>query len=170
MLSIKKILIPCIALLLSACIEDLAPESKDIRSSDSFEVKISEDFNITTTTDEVVNLADELANNDAVVLYFTMWCTTCGGHMDEINYKSDSYPNIRFLLVDFISGSISQAKRQQRDNGYNNMTTLVDNDNILENMYDGKMAATIVINNQSEIIFNEVYKSRLYDVLDSLNP
>lgn len=170
MLSIKKILIPCIALLLSACIEDLAPESKDIRSSDSFEVKISEDFNITTTTDEVVNLADELANNDAVVLYFTMWCTTCGGHMDEINYKSDSYPNIRFLLVDFISGSISQAKRQQRDNGYNNMTTLVDNDNILENMYDGKMAATIIINNQSEIIFNEVYKSRLYDVLDSLNP
>jgi len=90
--------------------------------------------------------------------------------MDEINYKSDTYPNIRFLLVDFISGSISQAKNYQRDNGYNNMTTLVDNDDILQNMYEGKMAATIVINNQSEIIFNEVYKSRLYNVLDSLNP
>jgi len=170
MLLIRRLLIPCLAILLSACVEDLAPESKDIRNSDSFKIKISENFNITTTTDEVISLEDELANNDAVVLYFTMWCTTCGGHMDEINYKSDSYPNIRFLMVDFISGSISQAKNYQRDNGYNNMTTLVDDDDILQNTYDGKMAATIVINNQSEIVFNEVYKSRLYDVLDSLNP
>lgn len=170
MLLIKKILLPSLALLLSACVEDLAPESKDIRNIDSIESKISEDFSAKTTNDEIVNLKDELANHDAVVLYFTMWCTTCGGHTDEIIYKSDSYPSVRFLLVDFVSGSISQAKRQQRDNGYDDMTALVDNDDILQKIYDGKMASTIVINNQNKILFNEVYKSRLYDVLDNLNP
>ncbi len=166
--SIKHVLFISIALLLSACIEDLAPESKDIRSSEDFEIIISDNFNLLTTEEISIELEDELATHDAVVLYFTMWCTTCSGHMDEINYKMDSYPNIRFLMVDFISATISQSKNYQRDNGYNQMTTLVDNNDILQNMLDGKMASSIIINKQKEIIFNEVYKSRLYDVLDNL--
>lgn len=166
--SIKHFICISMALLLSACVEDLAPESKDIRSSEDFEIIISDDFNLLSTEEISIELEDELANHDAVVLYFTMWCTTCSGHMDKINYKMDSYPNIRFLMVDFISSSISQSKNYQRDNGYNQMTTLVDNNDTLQDMYDGKMASTVIINNQKEIIFNEVYKSRLYDVLDNL--
>jgi thiol-disulfide isomerase/thioredoxin len=168
MRSIKHILLISVALLLSACVEDLVPESKDIRSSENLEVIVSDNFNILSTEEIVVSLEEQLASYDSVVLYFTMWCTTCSSHMDEINYKMDAYPNVRFLMVDFISSSISQAQNYQRDNGYKQMTTLVDNNDILQKMYDGKMASTIIINRQQEIIFNEVYKSRLYEVLDNL--
>ena len=88
--------------------------------------------------------------------------------MDEIDYKQDNYPNIRFLMVDYVSGSIAQSKRSQRDNGYQHMTTLVDNNDVLQNLYDGKMATTVIINSQQEIIFNELYKNKLYDMLDAL--
>lgn len=166
--SIKHIFFICLALLLSACVEDLAPEKEDLRKESSFEVKPSENFSVSTTDNDIINLEDELASYDAVVLYFTMWCSTCGGHMDEIDYKQDNYPNIRFLMVDYVSGSIVQSKKSQRDNGYQHMTTLVDNNDLLQDMYDGKMATTVIINSQQEIIFNEIYKNKLYDVLDTL--
>ena len=165
---IKHIVIMCITLFLSACVEDLAPESKDLRKDSNFEIQISKNFSISTTDDELINLYDELASHDAVVLYFTMWCSTCSAHMDEIDSKQDAYPNVRFLMVDFVSGSMSQSKNSQRDNAYNHMTTLVDNSDLLQDMYKGKMASTIVINSQHEILFNEVYKSLLYEKLDAL--
>jgi hypothetical protein len=88
--------------------------------------------------------------------------------MDEIDAKQDDYPNVKFLMVDFVSGSISQSKNSQRDNAYNHMTTLVDNNDLLQDRYKGKMASTIIINSQHEILFNEVYKSLLYEKLDAL--
>ncbi len=166
--SIKHIFFISLALFLSACVEDLAPEKEDLRKESSFEVKPSANFSASTTTNDAINLEDELASYDAVVLYFTMWCSTCSGHMDEIDYKQDNYPNIRFLMVDYVSGSIAQSKRSQRDNGYQHMTTLVDNNDVLQNLYDGKMATTVIINSQQEIIFNELYKNKLYDMLDAL--
>ena len=48
------------------------------------------------------------------------------------------------------------------------MTTLVDNNDLLQDRYKGKMASTIIINSQHEILFNEVYKSLLYEKLDAL--
>lgn len=165
---IKHFALICITLFLSACVEDLAPEDKDLRKDSSFEIQISENFSISTTDGETLNLDDELASYDAVVLYFTMWCSTCSAHMDEIDAKQDDYPNVRFLMVDFVSGSISQSKNSQRDNAYNHMTTLVDNNDLLQERYNGKMASTIIINSQNEILFNEVYKSLLYEKLDAL--
>jgi thiol-disulfide isomerase/thioredoxin len=165
---IKQFALICITLFLSACVEDLAPENKDLRKDSSFEIQISENFSISTTDGDTLNLDDELASYDAVVLYFTMWCSTCSAHMDEIDAKQDDYPNVKFLMVDFVSGSISQSKNSQRDNAYNHMTTLVDNNDLLQDRYKGKMASTIIINNQHEILFNEVYKSLLYEKLDAL--
>ena len=165
---IKQFALICITLFLSACVEDLAPENKDLRKDSSFEIQISENFSISTTDGDTLNLDDELASYDAVVLYFTMWCSTCSAHMDEIDAKQDDYPNVRFLMVDFVSGSLSQSKNSQRDNAYNHMTTLVDNNDLLQDRYKGKMASTIIINNQHEILFNEVYKSLLYEKLDAL--
>lgn len=165
---IKHFALICITLFLSACVEDLAPEDKDLRKDSSFEIQISENFSISTTNGETLILDDELASYDAVVLYFTMWCSTCSAHMDEIDAKQDDYPNVRFLMVDFVSGSISQSKNSQRDNAYNHMTTLVDNNDLLQERYNGKMASTIIINSQNEILFNEVYKSLLYEKLDAL--
>ena len=165
---IKQFVLICITLFLSACVEDLAPENKDLRKDSNFEIQISENFSISTTDGDTLNLDDELASYDAVVLYFTMWCSTCSAHMDEIDAKQDDYPNVRFLMVDFVSGSLSQSKNSQRDNAYNHMTTLVDNNDLLQERYNGKMASTIIINNQHEILFNEVYKSLLYEKLDAL--
>ncbi len=165
---IKQFVLICITLFLSACVEDLAPENKDLRKDSNFEIQISENFSISTTDGDTLNLDDELASYDAVVLYFTMWCSTCSAHMDEIDAKQDDYPNVRFLMVDFVSGSLSQSKNSQRDNAYNHMTTLVDNNDLLQDRYKGKMASTIIINNQHEILFNEVYKSLLYEKLDAL--
>ena len=165
---IKQFVLICITLFLSACVEDLAPENKDLRKDSNFEIQISENFSISTTDGDTLNLDDELASYDAVVLYFTMWCSTCSAHMDEIDAKQDDYPNVKFLMVDFVSGSVSQSKNSQRDNAYNHMTTLVDNNDLLQDRYKGKMASTIIINSQHEILFNEVYKSLLYEKLDAL--
>lgn len=165
---IKHIFYICLVLFLSACVEDLAPEKDDLRKESSFEIRLTDNFTVTTTDGESINLEDELASYDAVVLYFTMWCSTCSGHMDEIDYKQDNYPNIHFLMVDYVSGNISQAKRSQRDNGYRHMTTLVDNNNLLQDMFSGKMATTVIINSQKEILFNELYKNKLYEILDTL--
>lgn len=165
---IKQFALICITLFLSACVEDLAPENKDLRKDSNFEIQISENFSISTTDGDTLNLDDELASYGAVVLYFTMWCSTCSAHMDEIDAKQDDYPNVKFLMVDFVSGSVSQSKNSQRDNAYNHMTTLVDNNDLLQDRYKGKMASTIIINSQHEILFNEVYKSLLYEKLDAL--
>ena len=164
-----KLISFCAALsLLTGCLEDLTPDSKDLRSGDS---KTSENFIATTTLNETITLEDELLTNDAVVLYFTMWCPLCDNHMNHIkNHVIENYRNVHFYMVDYVSANLSQSRSLQRSNGYTGLETLVDNKQSLLKQYSATMASVIVINDQKQIILNEDYKNgaRLINVLDNL--
>ncbi len=166
--SIKWLGIFACFFILTGCLEDLKPSSEDLRED---KVIKAENFTAITTLNDSVILEDELLINDAVVLYFTMWCSLCDQHMDHMRkYVIDDYPNVRFLMVDYVSGNIDQAHSSQLNSGYADLTVLVDNENALLTSLNATMASVIVIDDQNTILLNEDYKngSRLIDTLKAL--
>ena len=171
MRSIKLISLVITSWLLTACLEDLNPESKDLRSDNEKGPLYSDNFTAIDTLNNSISLSDELLSHDAVVLYFTMWCPLCDSHMSHIRRQLiDQYSNVRFLMVDYVSANVSQSRSSQRANGFDDLTLLVDNQQALLNIYSATMASVIVINDQNLILLNEDYKngSRLIETLDNL--
>lgn len=162
------VLILCLFSLMG-CQEDLDPDSNDKRQNQSIQAL---NFTAPTTIDsQTIELREELENYDAVVLYFTMWCTTCNRHMNHMLINvMNKYPNVRYLIVDYLSGSISSAELSQTNNGYENLTVLFDENKKLLNQFNANMATTIVIDKNSNILMNETYKNgaRLLETLNSL--
>lgn len=158
--------------LLTGCLEDLNPDSKDLRSEADLAPSNSSNFTSVTTLNETINLEDDLLSNDAVVLYFTMWCPLCDSHMSHLrSHVIDEYNNVKFYMVDYVSGNVSQSRSSQLSNGYANLDILVDNDHNLLKQYSATMASVIVIDDEKKVLLNEDYKNgaRLIDTLNSLN-
>lgn len=146
--------------------DDLNPSSSDERpfvvegSIGSQPGQKAENFTITDSKGNSVILNDELTSVDAVVLYFTMWCPTCDSHMDHMrSYLVDSFPNVRFLIIDYVTGSVSNARASQLASGYASFTVLSDADLTLFNTYKGSMGATVIINQAGTVLLNEDYKN-----------
>lgn len=157
---------------LTGCLEDLNPESKDLRSEADLAPSSSENFTSLTTTNESVNLEDELLVNDAVVLYFTMWCPLCDSHMSHMRSNIiDNYSSVKFYMVDYVSANLSQSRASQLSNGYAGLELLVDNKQSLLKQYNATMASIVVIDDKNMILLNEDYKNgaRLINILDNLN-
>jgi len=164
---------------LSAC-DDLNPSGEDKRTPVDTNVigpgvgQIAYDFSLFDTETNTVTMSAELASVDAIVLYFTMWCPICDAHMSHMRTQViPNYPNVRFLIIDFVSGTIEDSRTAQVNNGYTDMTVLVDLDAEAEINYEGTMGTTVVIQNaggQGIILMNEDYKDsvRLTQTLDSL--
>jgi peroxiredoxin len=155
----------------TGCLEDLNPDSEDLRSEADLAAKLSDNFTAITSMNNSIDLDDELLSNDAVVLYFTMWCPLCDSHMSHIQrHVINNYTNVQFYMVDYISGSVSQSRSSQVANGFASLALLADNNQVLLDQYQATMASVIVINDQKEILLNEDYKNgaRLIDVLDNL--
>ena len=159
---------------LMGCLEDLSPDSEDLRSDSSVggaNAAPATEFTAITTAGESVLLSDELMTNDAVVLYFTMWCPLCDSHMSHMRSRiMGEYPNVKFFMVDYVSGTIAQSRSSQVSNGYVSLNMLADINQTLLNTFDATMASVIVIDNENKILMNEDYKngSRLIDVLGAL--
>ena len=154
--------------ILTGCLEDLNPSSEDLRED---QILKAENFTATTTLNDSIILEDELLTHDAVVLYFTMWCSLCDQHMDHMRrYIIDHYSNVRFLMVDYVSGNVDQARSSQLNSGYADLTVLADNGNALLTSFNATMASVVVIDDKNQILLNEGYKNgaRLIDVLDNL--
>lgn len=152
----------------SGCMEDLSPDSKDLRDNKE---QVAKEFTVDSTRNKAVSLSDSMKDKDAVVLYFTMWCSLCNYHMEYIDsHFVPRYSNVKFLMVDYINGSISLAKNSQQENSYVGSTVLADIDNILQDAFSGTMATVVVINKQNKILLNEDFKDgqRLAEILDSL--
>lgn len=169
------VLVTCSLLL--ACNEDLNPSSKDQRptvqagSEGNYVGQLAVDFTLQNTLQEAINLNDELQANDAVVLYFTMWCPLCDSHMTSLrqNVKAE-FPNVRFLVVDYVSGSLAQSRSAQLANGYASETVLPDIEHRLLTQFAGTMGSTIVIQADRSILMNEDYKeSKLVRLLANLD-
>lgn len=155
-------------LMMQGCVDDLAPSNDDKRTSQS---QSAENLVMTTTTGDTVELEQLLAENNGVVLYFTMWCPLCDSHMSHLSRKViPEYPDIAFVMVDYVSSSTSQARRSQIENGYQSLAVVADVDQTITNQFRGTMASTIVIDTDGIVQLNEDYKNgdRLISVLEGL--
>lgn len=178
-MSFPRIILIVLFFMVSGC-GDLYPSGEDKRVPvDSNTVgagvgQIAPDFSLSDTESNTVTMSAELAGVDGIVLYFTMWCPICDSHMDHMRKQViPNYPNVSFLIVDYVSGTIELSRRAQEENGYTDLTALVDNIQHVLTLYDATMGTTIVIGNagsQGTVLMNEDYKDsvKLTSTLDSL--
>jgi len=171
---LKLLTILLISFALYGCNEDLNPSDSDERPSvqagsiGHYVGQSAADFSLSDTQGNTLNLTDELLANDAVVLYFTMWCPLCDTHMSSIRQNvKPQFPNVRFLVVDYVSGSTNQSRSAQFSNGYASEVVIPDTEHVLLKQFDATMGSTIVINASGEILMNEDYKqSKIISVLE----
>lgn len=160
------------SLTLSGCQEDLLPSNDQLSSDSEAQVGATiDDLSYTLSTDSNGQLSTQLQSHDAVVLYFTMWCPVCDSHMSHIRRSFVSqYPNVDFIFVDYISGSINSARGAQTSSGYSDFEVIADFDDQLQNYLGGTMASTIVINKNFTVLMNEEYKTgaQLESILEGL--
>jgi hypothetical protein len=177
------------ALLLSACdLGDLTPSGRDKRqavvagSLGYLPTQRPADFTLSDTGGNDFNLAQQLSGGatpaDAVVLYFTMWCPICLGHSDHMIYavipRFKNRGSVRYVLVDYVSGSVSQSYYAEAANGYvgSDFTVLADSQQAVFHQFHAAMGSVVVIDGNGIIRLNEDYRdgSRLAETLDGILP
>ena len=120
------------------------------------------DFTLPDTRGSSVTLSTELTttNTTGVVLYFTMWCPYCLADMDNLRNFFSAYPNVRFIAVDYISGSVAGAAQSQLENGFSDFIVLADDpQNTVLTLYKATMQTTVVIDSAGVVRMNESYKN-----------
>jgi peroxiredoxin len=176
----RKWLLLLVMLSLAACSNsDLSPSGEDRRpgvdagTTGSAVGQKAPDFIVPDTNGGAVTLTSALAGKKAMVMYFTMWCPICDSHMSLMQSATiPSNPNVRFFAVDYVSGSIAEAKSAEVANGFagTGFTVLVDVSHTLLQSYQATMGTTIVIDSGGLVKMNEDFGSgaRLQAVLTSI--
>lgn len=163
--------------LLAACGNNLLPSGEDKRppvEPDTTGPAVGQkapDFAVPDTNGDIVTLASALASKKAVVLYFTMWCPICDSHMSHmVSETVPAYPDVRFFGVDYVSGTVADARSAQAANGFTDLPVLADISHVLLQSYLATMGTTVVIDSTGIVRMNEDYRdgSRLQDVLAGL--
>jgi hypothetical protein len=82
------------------------------------------------------------------------------------------FPNVRFYAVDYVSGTVADARNAEISNGYDGsgFTVLADTQQTVLSLYQATMGTTVVIDRTGVVRMNEDYKdgSRLQTVLSGL--
>ncbi len=178
----RTMLLLLIVVAVSGCketLDDLLPSGEDRRPDIEQGIpgtgvgQIAPDFTLSDTLGNPVTLTDELAGSGGVVLYFTMWCPICDSHMSHMRSQViPYYPGIKFLFIDYVSGSVANSRSAQISNGYtgSEYMVLVDTVQSVLNAYNGTMGTAVVIDNNGVVQMNEDYKdgTKMIRVLDSL--
>jgi len=131
------------------------------------------DFTLFDSLGNSLTLSSVPASTKGVVLYFTMWCPICDIHMSSMrNNVIPLYPNVRFCLIDYVSGSLTDARNAEISNGYgaSKFTLLADTNQAVLGAYAATMGTTVVIDSTGIIRMSEDYKDgvRLTEILGSL--
>lgn len=157
--------------------DDLSPSGEDLRgavdttATGSQVGQMAPDFDATDTQGNQKTLSGALSGNAGLILYFTMWCPVCDTHSTHLRSKIvPDHPNVETYLVDFVSGSVSASRSAQLSNGYSNMETIADFDQVMFFDYDASMGSVVLIDSSGNIRLNESYKdgSRLSEALSEL--
>lgn len=159
--------------------DDLLPSGKDMRVTalaNSIGPSVGQkapDFSLLSTDGTAVSLTNALASRKGIVLYFTMWCPACDVHMTHIiGSTMPQFPLVGFYAVDYVSGSLQEAKDAELSNGFSGsgMTVLADIDRAVLSGYTATMSTAVVIDAQGVVRMNEDYKdgTRLSAVLSGL--
>lgn len=148
-------------------LDDINPAGNDKSSLGNV---ITEDYQIYDIDGNLVTIFNEFPTKKAVVLYFTMWCPACDSEMSHMQSTIIPYfPQVTFFAVDYVSGTIAQAKTSE-GNAWTAFTTLADVNDILENAFSGTMGKTIVIDSSRTLRMNELYDdgTRLKSILEEI--
>jgi peroxiredoxin len=149
----------CLALfILAGCGTDLAPSATDKHASG----QIAPDFTLSDTLGNSVTMSTTLASAKGVVLYFTMWCPVCDTDMTDMrDAVMPNYPNVSFFVIDYVSGTVADARNAEVSNGYDGsgFIVLADTQRTVLNLYRATMGSTVLIDRNGIIRMNEEYKS-----------
>ena len=131
------------------------------------------DFTLSDTLGNSITVTSVIPQVKGVVIYFTMWCPICDTHMS--NMRSNVvplFPNVRFFLIDYVSGSVADARNAQVGNGYSGppFTVLADTNQAVLGAYAATMGTPVIIDAAGVIRMSEDYKDgvRLVSILGSL--
>lgn len=167
---------------LAACggvADDLFPSGDDNRSAAEAGTvgpgvgQLAPDFTAPDTLGGAFTLSEALPDSRAVVLYFTMWCPTCDSHMSHIrDVLVPRYPDVAFVAVDYVSGSVADARSAQESHGFGGpeFRVVADLSDSVEALYEGTMGTAVVVDADGVVRLNEDYKdgSRVEEVLAGL--
>ncbi|MDF1554547.1 MAG: redoxin domain-containing protein [Deferrisomatales bacterium] len=159
--------------------DDLLPSDHDRRSAVEIGVigpevgQLAPDFTVPDSFGDDYTLSAELPATGGVVLYFTMWCPVCDSHMSHMrDTVIPRYPGVEFLAVDYVSGSVADARSAQESHGFGGpgFRVLADLGDGVESRYGGTMGTTVVIDRGGVVQMNEDYRNgtRLEEVLAGL--
>jgi len=156
---------------ITACGENLMPSDSDQRpsvevgSEGHLPTQTIKDFTLTRTDDQDVVLSDYLDGGndpaDAILIYFTMWCSICAAHTGDI--ASSIKPlyedyDVRYLIVDYVSGSLEDTISEGSSISDSwGLEILSDNKNVVKDQLHGGMGVTIVIDGEGTIFYNQDY-------------
>jgi len=179
---IRNIAIFTLVLLMTAC-GDLLPSSDDERSAvvagseGHLPTQKTKDFALSRTDEQTVTLSSYQASGsdpaDAVLIYFTMWCSICAAHTDDIVTTVKPLfedKDVHFLIVDYVSGSVADTILEKENNISDSwgLEVLSDYQNIVKDQLHGGMGVTVVIDSDGTILYNQDYGNGL-NVIDALN-
>jgi peroxiredoxin len=133
------------------------------------------DFMLPDTLGNSITLSSVVTTTgvQGTVLYFTMWCPVCDSHMSHMmNATIPGFPAVRFFAVDYVSGSVAEARTAEASAGYAGtaFTVLADMQQAVLNLYQATMGTTVLIDRNGVIQMNEDYKdgTRLQTALTAL--
>ncbi len=158
----RLLMVAALTFVLAGCddmMDDLAPSGEDRRpavvpGSVGPQVgQIAPDFTLDDTLYTPHTLSTELTSARAVVLYFTMWCPICDTHANHMRqYIVPDFPNVRFFLVDYVSGSVPLSRSNQVASGYTDFTVLVPTSDSFTRLYQATMGTAVVIDANGQIV------------------
>lgn len=146
---------------------NLLPDGTDLRSKNANNGnilsvgQIAPEFSLSDSDGNTVTLSQALAGKTGVIIYFTMWCSICTAHSDEmLNSVMPAYGNVKFFLADYVSATPAEAGTMKNFSGYGStaFTVLSDPAQQLMNSYGATMGFTVVIDSTKKIRLNESYK------------
>lgn len=167
-----------LAVTLAGCGDNLVPSGADQRppvqagSTGPGVGQNAADFSVSEISGTTVTRASALSGKKAIVLYFTMWCPICDEQAAQMQTMIPSYPDVGFYLVDYVSGSVTDAATAALANGFTGVGfgILADTGHQLQNSLQGTMGTTVVIDASGVIRLNEDFRngSRVQAVLAGL--
>jgi peroxiredoxin len=149
--------------------DDLLPSGSDKRpvvqpgTIGPFVGQFAPDFTLPDSLGGIVTLSSALTATgvQGTVLYFTMWCPICDTHMSHMRSNEiPAFPGVRFFAVDYVSGTVADARSAEISNGYDGsgFTVLADTQQTVLNLYQATMGTTAVIDRTGVVRMNEDFK------------
>lgn len=129
------------------------------------------DFTLPDTLGGTATLSRVLAGKRGAVLYFVMWCPICDAHLSHLfDVEIPAHPEVAFLAVDYVSGSVATARASQVASGWGGPAFLVlaDVGAVVERFYSRPMGVVVVDRDRVVRLNEEFDGARLDAVLEAL--